>query len=336
VDAPREHDPRRSGCGFLAGGLFHCPDTGQPYVFIEAAIPLPGPSGSYDLKRVIAQGRSLAERELEGSGRHLVGWYHVHPAPHATLSRGDADAHLTFFDRPWHVGLVVASGDEPAGGFFCRSASPGWLNERLPFYEVLPDELGPGNGPRTTVVPWGNYQTDEEVVAASDVAVAVRERAQARVLFPDEFDEEPAEPSPRRPSLRRAVRYAAYGLAVLVPTGLFGVYFARAKTSPPSPAAVAPPTPAMRAARIDALGDSVALATAAFDLRVRLLETRRMACPDVARGLVEVEERWMAYNVARRSLPVTSDSARSARDQALYADVDAVERRFERSPCPRP
>jgi len=61
-----------------------------------------------------------------------------------------------------------------------------------------------------------------------------------------------------------------------------------------------------------------------------------MHCPELARGLVLVEERWTTYNTTRKESGVALDSARFARDRALYSDVDGVERRFERAACPRP
>jgi hypothetical protein len=61
-----------------------------------------------------------------------------------------------------------------------------------------------------------------------------------------------------------------------------------------------------------------------------------MQCPDLARGLILVEERWVEYNVARSALGVAQDSAHTASDRSLYAGVDAIERQFERSKCPRP
>ncbi len=88
--------------------------------------------------------------------------------------------------------------------------------------------------------------------------------------------------------------------------------------------------------RLDRLADTVALATAAYDLRARLFASRRMACPELARGLVDVEEHWMAYSLARRDAAAVMDAARNARDQALDAQVDVVEHQFEGSPCPRP
>ena len=160
----------------------------------------------------------------------------------------------------------------------------------------------------------------------------------AHVLFPDEFDDEP-DPAPRQQlhRFRRAARYGLYGLAGLVPAlGLLGLYLARGAASPGRSPTREAAVQLGAADRLDPLADTVALATAAFDLRARLFQSRRMTCTDLARGLTDVEERWMAYNVARRGAPVSRDSVRSARDQTLYADVDAVERRFERSTCPRP
>jgi hypothetical protein len=47
-----------------------------------------------------------------------------------------------------------------------------------------------------------------------------------------------------------------------------------------------------------------------------------------------VEQRWTTYNSARKRAGVL-DAAHALRDQALYARVDSVERRFEQSGCPR-
>ena len=61
-----------------------------------------------------------------------------------------------------------------------------------------------------------------------------------------------------------------------------------------------------------------------------------MQCPELGRGLVLVEERWTTYNSVRKERGTPLDSARTARDRALYTDVDGVERRFERTACTRP
>ena len=94
--------------------------------------------------------------------------------------------------------------------------------------------------------------------------------------------------------------------------------------------------PAAHVAMLDRRADTLSLALEAFSLRVRMYESRRMACDGLSRGLQQVEDAWLAYSLARRQTLGTSDSTRENRDAALYADVRAVEQRFERSSCPRP
>ena len=61
-----------------------------------------------------------------------------------------------------------------------------------------------------------------------------------------------------------------------------------------------------------------------------------MDCGGLASGLVSVENLWPTYNLERRARMATFDSRRASQDQAIYAAVDSVESRFERSACPRP
>jgi hypothetical protein len=64
---------------------------------------------------------------------------------------------------------------------------------------------------------------------------------------------------------------------------------------------------------------------AAFDVRAGLFAGHKMSCDDLARGLVQVEDRWTAY------LDAAQVAARHLRDE-----VDAIEGRFGRTGCPRP
>ena len=80
----------------------------------------------------------------------------------------------------------------------------------------------------------------------------------------------------------------------------------------------------------------LALAISAFNLRASMYDSRRMPCSGLARGLSQVEDGWLAYNLARKDLMAGSDAARDSRDKSLYADVRAVELKFERSSCARP
>ena len=106
---------------------------------------------------------------------------------------------------------------------------------------------------------------------------------------------------------------------------------------PPVPARAAtpaPPPPPVRS-RIDLAGDSLTRVVRDFADRARLFDRRQLPCAGLARGLELVENRWIAYNAARRSAGVL-EGARAGRDQALYAGVDSVERKFEQSGCARP
>ncbi|HEX4627862.1 MAG TPA: hypothetical protein VH137_03650 [Gemmatimonadales bacterium] len=171
-----------------------------------------------------------------------------------------------------------------------------------------------------------------------------RDRRLPVIILPDQGDVAPPAPvviaTLRRLAQQRAVRVATVATGgVVAALGLLRAFLAA--PSPP-----APPQPTNRPAasvvvaasqdRLDRAGDTLALAIAAFELRSRLFAGRQMQCPELARGLVLVEERWTAYNLIRKDGGGVADSTRTARDRTLYADADAVEQRFEHSGCPRP
>ena len=94
--------------------------------------------------------------------------------------------------------------------------------------------------------------------------------------------------------------------------------------------------PASAAAALDRRADSLALALSTFTIRASMYDSRRLPCSGLARGLTQVEDGWLAYNLARKDVMAVPDPGRDARDKRLYADVRAVEVRFERSSCARP
>ena len=104
---------------------------------------------------------------------------------------------------------------------------------------------------------------------------------------------------------------------------------------PPPPGPPPPPTAPSPYARLDRSGDSLALLVRGFAERRDQFSRGQLPCPGLAHGLAAVENGWIAYNTARRSARIL-DAAHAARDQALYAGVDSVERRFEQSGCARP
>jgi hypothetical protein len=121
-------------------------------------------------------------------------------------------------------------------------------------------------------------------------------------------------------------------------TVLYGILGSRASGSGGRSGSDAAPggIPVSDTALLDRRADTLALAISAFTMRASMYDSRRMPCSGLARGLTQVEDGWLAYNLARKDLMAGSDPARDVRDKGLYADVRAVEVRFERSSCQRP
>jgi hypothetical protein len=86
---------------------------------------------------------------------------------------------------------------------------------------------------------------------------------------------------------------------------------------------------------LDLVGDSLTQSVRDFGDRAAQFSRGQLTCPGLAGSLAAVEKRWTTYNAARKRAGVL-DAAHAVRDQALYARVDSVERRFEQAGCPRP
>jgi hypothetical protein len=97
-----------------------------------------------------------------------------------------------------------------------------------------------------------------------------------------------------------------------------------------------PGTAAFAAAVLDKRADTLALALTAFDDRSRMFDAKQMTCAGLQRGLQQVEDNWLSYNIARREILAPFDGQREERDRTLYAGVRTAERQFERSGCARP
>lgn len=318
-----------SSLGFLVGAVCLSPETRIPYIVVESTIHIPWAIAGERLESALVQGRAIAQPEVDRTGDQVLGWYHSLVAGQARLSPADVEAFGACFDEPWNVAMVVARGPgaELTGGMFRIGSDAARSTDTLPFY-VLPERDAP-------VASWTNYRS-HRMALSTDVAPPPAAMEQPPLLFPDE-DVEPAAPPAVSSRLRaaskpvaRAARVAAVGLVTA--GALFGGY--RALGSGTAGGATGPPLSAV--ATLDRLADTVAFAAAAFDVRMRLYESRKMGCTDLARGLIELEARWIAHNSARRVAVSTPDSARAVRDRRMNADVGAVERRFARTGCPRP
>jgi hypothetical protein len=332
-----------SSLGFLVGGMYQTPDTRAPYIVVESTIHLPWSIGGDNLAAALRQGRIIAQEGVRGSGAQLLGWYHSHVAGHARLSASDVAAHVACFDQPWHVALVVARGAELTGGVFRIASRTAWSNEYLPFYELREDDSIGADGPGGTHPTWANYRTHGVEISTSLAAQAV-DAPPPLLLFPDEPDvDTDVLPAPtRRPSLPAPIaRVARFGaLGIVAGASLFGAYRVFASGPEVGVGGAGRPTDPVSAAvtpdGLDRLADTVAFAVTAFEIRLRLFSTRKMLCSDLAQGLMELEARWIAHGAARKAAAATLDSARSARDRRLNADVGGVERGFARTGCPRP
>jgi len=138
-------------------------------------------------------------------------------------------------------------------------------------------------------------------------------------------------PAPAPPRAQAPSRPATQPATAAAPTGPAP---SQRTPSQPTSSQSAPSPPAPRA-RLDVVGDSLTQVVRTFGEQASQFARGQVPCAGLARGLTAVENRWIAYNSARRNAGVL-DAAHAARDQALYAGVDSVERRFEQSGCPRP
>ena len=355
--------------GLLTGGLFRSSDTGELYVLVGSTIRLPASPGE-TAKSALVQGWVVAQDVLRMTAERLVGWYRGEEneenngggeaggseesdPDEVSLSLAETQAHAALFPQLWQLALKAGP---RRGGVFSPAAGGLWARRSLPFYEVVDPSAVGADGNTVSSLQWDNYRADQSVatsgstvretvpppaVAAAAPAPRVTPRKSPLVLLPDQFGDGIGADR-RKPShffgARRAAQVAAYAaVGLLALAGLFRLYSALASpTSSPTRASAVEAVVASPEARLDRAADTLALAIAAFDLRARLFASRQMECPELARGLVLVEERWTTYNAVRKDASTALDSARTARDRNLYADADAVERRFERSRCPRP
>ncbi|MGE5801024.1 MAG: hypothetical protein ACM358_02095 [Gemmatimonadota bacterium] len=348
--------PNGLGIGLLAGRRYTDSRSGGQFVVIDGALPLPVLASEDEATEALAKGLGSA-----AAGIDIVGWYRSHSFSDAALTPSDVAAQSELFGERASIVLVVAAGGE-AGGAFRQSSSPTWPVEALPLYEWLSDPAKTDE-PRHTTLRWHNYQASEPVsrvgtfVAPAPAPALAPAPEQARVsaqsvLFPDAGAEDDDEFAPYVAPERAAVNKRFLKPAIYIACALGGAVFVAALSaiisagdassgsrdagSNRAGAAGVPGTMAYAVTVLDRRADTLALAVTAFTDRARMLDARQMTCAGLARGLQQVEDNWLAYSIARRETLASFDAERQERDRALYADVRAVERRFERSGCARP
>src|SRR3989449_766053 len=300
---------RETCYGFLTGNVFRSPDGDPAYLVVESTIRLPGAIGD-DAKAALMQGWVVAQDVVHRTGDQLVGWYRGRWSAETGLAPVEAETHTALFGQPWQLAVVVGSGDTTVGGVLHRSAGSGWAQECLPFYELVDPASFRPDGSKPTCLRWDNYRTEETAlvppaalsvpaVSAALASLPAVGRAASSVqpwaFLPDQFGggDEGEGRWASRARVGRIARWAAYAaVGALGVAGVLRLYSAGAPpasrgSSPGSRAAVAPTSPEP----VDRAADTLALAIAAFDLRAQLFASRQMQCPELARGLILVEER---------------------------------------------
>lgn len=341
--------PNGLGIGLLAGRRFTDGRSGAQFVIIDGALPLPVLQSEDEAAQALAQGMRGAAAGIE-----IVGWYRSHSFTDAALTPSDVEAQNELFGErsDTSIVVVVAAGGE-AGAVFRQSSGPAWPVEALPIYEWLA-EPARTDGPKPTVLTWRNYHSGESVVRAGAPA-PIEQPAKERVsppavLFPtaDLEDDDAllfaaAAPSTRKKAFLKPALYVACALGgALLVVALSAIISARG--TPQTRGAGASGNGAVgelgagvaAITVVDRRADTLALAVTAYDDRARMFDNKQMTCAGLQRGLQQVEDNWLKYNVARRETLAPFDSPREERDRSLYADVRDVERRFERSGCVRP
>ena len=340
--------PNGLGIGLLAGRRFTDGRSGAQFVVIDGALPLPVLASEDQATPALEQGMRGAAAGIE-----IVGWYRSHSFTDAALTPSDVEAQSELFgDRSdASIVMVVANGGE-AGAVFRQSSGPAWPVEALPIYEWLA-EPARTDGPKTTVLTWRNYHSAEQVLRAGAVTpidqYAKERPSPPAVLFPTDLEDDDLEsiaaaaPSTRKKAFLKPALYVACALggAMLV-VALSTIISARGTPQTRGTGASGNGPAGEVGAGVAALtvvdrrADTLALAVTAYDDRARMFDNKQMTCAGLQRGLQQVEDNWLKYNVARRETLAPFDSPREERDRNLYADVRDVERRFERSGCVRP
>jgi proteasome lid subunit RPN8/RPN11 len=91
--------------GILLGECYEYKD--QSAVRVTGAVPVASDESTEFSVRFSASAWAEIERELQERGAKKVGWYHTHPGITAFFSETDRLSHSTFFNLPWHIGVVI-------------------------------------------------------------------------------------------------------------------------------------------------------------------------------------------------------------------------------------
>ena len=171
--------------GFLTGDLFQCPNSRVHYAVIDSTIRLNQPIYGDKTAVVVERLWARIQQELQKIDARLIGWYHSHPGLPLGLGPSDVETQQTHFVEPWHTAMVLgATTAGPVAGLFRQSASPGWPQTPMPFYELLPQGPELAAGKKVSALPWKNFVTDDPATGAAAAPSAAKTGQTRRAAAP--------------------------------------------------------------------------------------------------------------------------------------------------------
>ena len=365
---------RREGgsVGFFAGRRHLDPDTREPWVLVDAVIPVDRPIARELPGRLIDETIDQAGDAAREALRYLVGWYHSHHARQPVLTAAAMETHERYFADELHAIVVVVTVGhaEPQGAVF----RPGVERGPVPFYELLEDDADLVKHPRPTALQWRNYFTVEVVkrevtgrrshslwdpiVPPAALGVARQDTtanapgAEPPADLDSLGDREPTTQAPgtlhlvtrdevvvgdaeREPPWWTRRRALLIGAIAVTAAAVLAVVATR-------PSGGVPPTgPAIdvvqpRVTTLDRAAVAVTSAVRAYRDLSLLFDRRQVDCQPLGSALVTLEQRWMDYTVAKSEFGQPLGAAAIERERALDVGVRGAEQHFLASTCPRP
>ena len=211
-------------------------------------------------------------------------------------------------------------------------------------WEEEPEEEAPGAEAEPEIAPTPEASTSRRakggtrrvtIIAAGVLLAAAVVVSLLMFLGPSEVGNEGGGETEALPTGTESAEVPPADPVDAVPGGTGG---SAVGTDPPVSAAAADSLPAPASlSEVERLGDDLLESVSRYYGRAVAADGGQATCADLQTAYVEVEDRWIEYNVQGRArfrgrLP----DQLAVRDERLYSGVQDVEREFTRSGCERP
>jgi len=184
--------------GYFAGRRFRDADSKEPWVHVDAVIPVVKQSVRTPTPVLLDATIEQARAQARAAGREVVGWYHSAALSQPVLTRTDAAAHERHFAKSNSFMLMIAiARDERQAALF----RPSFERASVPFYELLESDASPDNGTASPAVSWADYFTIGAVVDEEPERISGSQWHTSRQP-PPVVDEAPITPTSEAPRSR--------------------------------------------------------------------------------------------------------------------------------------